>query len=82
MEEVSSKGTLSWYKLAKNIAGAERYFWSMQCQEVMSLQFRLKTGSAGLLEDKKRCKITICERCVIVRMLQKKMFSIFDEGDW
>ena len=31
----------------------------------MRLQFRLRTGSAGLLEDKKRCKMIIDERCVM-----------------
>ena len=28
---------------------------SFQCQESVRLLFRLKTGSVGLLEDKKRC---------------------------
>ena len=31
----------------------------------MRLLFRLKTGSAGLLEDKKRCKMNIDGRCVM-----------------
>ena len=34
----------------------------MQGQEVVRLLFRLRTGSAGLFEDKKRCKIVIDER--------------------
>ena len=37
----------------------------MQGQKVVRLLFILKTGSAGLLEDKKRCKIIIDERCVM-----------------
>ena len=31
----------------------------------MRLLFRLRTGSAGLLEDKKRCRMVSDERCVI-----------------
>ena len=31
----------------------------------MKLLFRLRTGSAGLLEDKKRCKLIIDEKCVM-----------------
>ena len=30
----------------------------------MRVLFRLRTGSAGLLEDKKRCKMITDERCV------------------
>ena len=37
----------------------------MQDQEVVRLLFRLKTSSAGLLEDKKRCEMIIDERCVM-----------------
>ena len=39
----------------------ERYFKSVQDQEVVWLLLRLRTGSAGLLENKKRCKIIIDE---------------------
>ena len=56
VEEVSSKSTLMWYKLAKNGAGVKRYLRSMQGQEVVRLLFRLRPGSAGLLEDKKYAK--------------------------
>ena len=31
----------------------------------MRLLFRLRTGSAGFLEDKKSCKMIIDERCVM-----------------
>ena len=34
-------------------------------QNVVRLLFRLRTGLAGLLMDKKRCKMIIEERCVI-----------------
>ena len=55
-EEVSSMNTLKWYKLAKNGAGVERYLRSVQGQEVVRLLFRLRTGLARLLRDKKSCK--------------------------
>ena len=51
-EEVSSKSILKRYKLAKNGAGVERYLKSVQGQEVVKKLFKLRTGSAGLLEDK------------------------------
>ena len=31
----------------------------------MRLLFNLRTGSAGLFEEKKRCKMIIEERCVL-----------------
>ena len=31
----------------------------------MRLHFRLRTDSAGLLEDKKKCKMVLDERCVL-----------------
>ena len=65
MEEISSKSTMKWNKLAKNGAGLERYLRSMQGQEVLRLLFSQRTGSAGLLVDKKRCKMIIDERCVV-----------------
>ncbi len=34
MEEVSSKSTLKWYKLAKNGAGVERYLRSVQVRKL------------------------------------------------
>ncbi len=37
----------------------------MQGQEVVRLLFRLRTSSAGLLEEKKRCEMIIDERCVM-----------------
>ena len=64
-EEVSSKCTLKRYRLAKNDAGVEMYLRSVQSQKVVRLLFRLRTGSVGLLEDKKRCKMTTDERCVM-----------------
>ena len=38
---------------------------SVHDQEIVRLIFRLRTGSAGLYEDKKRCRMVSVERCVI-----------------
>ena len=38
---------------------------SVQDQESVRLLFRLRTGSAGLLEDKKRCRVVSDEKCVM-----------------
>ena len=38
---------------------------SVQGQESVRLLFRLRTGSAELLEDNKRCRIVSDERCVM-----------------
>ena len=65
VEEVSSKSTLKRYDLAKNSAGVEKYLRSVPDQEFVMLLFRLRTGSAGWLEDKKSCKMIIDERCVM-----------------
>ena len=45
MEEVSSKNTLKWYKLERMVQDGE--------------VFRVCAGSAGLLENMKRCKMII-----------------------
>ena len=42
----------------------KRYMRSIQGQESVRLLFRLRTGSAGLLEDKKRCRMFSDKRCV------------------
>ena len=38
---------------------------SVQDQESVRLLFRLRTGSAGLLEDKKSCRMVSDKRCVM-----------------
>ena len=53
--------------MAKTGAGAERYLRSVQDQEVVKLLFRLRTGSAGLLEDNMRCKRIIDEGFVMCK---------------
>ena len=37
----------------------------VQVQESVMLLFKLRTGSAWLLEDKKRCRMVNDERCVM-----------------
>ena len=64
-KEVYRKSTLKWYRLAKDDTGVERYVRSVQDQESVRLQFRLRPGSAGLLEDKKRCRRVSDERYVM-----------------
>ena len=52
VEEVCRKSTLKWYSLAKDDSTVERDVRLVQSQESVRLLFRLRTGSAGLLEDK------------------------------
>ena len=56
---------INWYRLAKDNTGVERYVRSVQGQESVRLLFRLRTGSARLLEDKKRFRMVSDERRVI-----------------
>ena len=48
-EEIDTKSTLKWNRLAKDGTGVERYVRSVHGQGIMRLLFRLRTGSAGLL---------------------------------
>ena len=45
--------------MGKNGAGVKRYLRSVHGQEVVRQLFRLRSGSARLLDDKKRCKVII-----------------------
>ena len=63
-EEVVSKNSLRWYRLAKD-DGTERYIGSLQGYEGVWLMFRLRTTSAGLLQDKRRCRLCSVDRCVM-----------------
>ena len=65
MEEIEGKSSLKWYQLVKEEAGLEEYTRSLAGQEGIRLRFRLRTGSAGLFEDKKRCRMCDDERCVL-----------------
>ena len=64
-EEVYTKRTLKWSRLAKDGTGMKRYVSSVQGQLSVRLLFRLWTGSAGLLKNKKRCRMVSDETCVI-----------------
>ena len=64
-EEVEGKSSLRWYRTAKEEFEAERYIDSSLGQEAVRCRFRLRTGSAGLFEDKKRCRMTEDERCIL-----------------
>ncbi len=76
VKEVSSKSTLKQYKLIKNGAGLEKYLRSVQGQGVVRQLFRLRNGSAGLLEDEKQYKIIIDEMCVMCESGAGEMWSI------
>ena len=52
-------------RLAKDDTGVERYVRSVLGQESVRLVFRLRTGSAELLEAKKRCRMVSDRRCAI-----------------
>ena len=60
-----TKCTLKWHRLAKG-TGCWRDVRSVQGQESVRLLFRLRTDSAGLLEDRKSCRMVSDERCVCV----------------
>ena len=52
-EEVYTKSKLKWHMLGKGDTGLEIYVSLVQGKESVRFLFRLGTGSAGLLEDKK-----------------------------
>ena len=65
VEEVEGKSSLRWYRKVKEVAGLEQYTRSFVGHEELRLRFRLRTGSAGLFEDKKRCRMCTEDRCVL-----------------
>ena len=62
-EEVYTKSALKWYRLAKDDTGVEIYMRWVQREEIVRMLYRLRTGSAGLLEDKKRCRM-VSDECL------------------
>ena len=52
-------------QVGKDDTGVERYGRLVQGQESVGLLFWLRTGSAGLLEDKKGSRMGSDKRCVI-----------------
>ena len=65
MEEVEGKSSLRWYRKVKEVAGLEQYTRSSVGHEELRLRFPMRTGSAGLFEDKKRCRMCTEDRCVL-----------------
>ena len=64
-EEVDRKSSLKWYKKVKEEYGPEKYVGSWEGHVAVRLKFRLRSGSAGLFEDKKRCGMVEEDRCVL-----------------
>ena len=64
-EKVEGKSILKWYRMMKEETRLDEYTKTLVSQEGVRLRFRLKTGSAGLFEDKKRCRMCEDERCVL-----------------
>lgn len=86
-EEVESVSSLRWYRMAKDDGrSAERYVKSMQGQEGVRLRFRLRTGSAGLGHDKRRCGLWDDNRYVLCGSGEEEDVDHFlvacDEFDW
>ena len=53
IEEVNTISSLRWYGLAKSSLATERYVKSVEDHEAVRLRFRLRSGSAGLLQEKR-----------------------------
>ena len=66
-EEVESKNSLGWYRMAKNEFGLETYIGSSQGWEAIRCRFRMRSGTTGLFADKKRCGLCGDDRCVDVQ---------------
>ena len=64
-EEVESRSSLGWYRMTKEEFGVETYLGSSQGQEAIRCPFRMRTGSAGLFADKKRCRLCEEDKCVL-----------------
>ena len=64
-EEVESRSSLGWYRMTKEEFGVETYLGSSQGQEAIRCRFRMRTGSAGLFADKKRCRLCEEDKCVL-----------------
>ena len=62
--ELGERSCLEWFKRVKEDFGIEEYVKVLDNYEVR-LRFRLRTGSAGLLVDKKRCGMCEDMRCVL-----------------
>ncbi len=63
-EEVEGKSRRRWNRMVKEEDGLEQYTRSIVGQESLRLRFRLRSGSAGLMVDRKRCRMCV-DRCVL-----------------
>ncbi len=70
--EVGNKSSLCTYAQAKQTFGTETYTRVAVGHEAARLRFRLRTGSAGLLQDKKRCRMCEDRRCVLCDRLEEE----------
>ena len=66
-EGVESKNSLKSYRKRKDGCGAERYVRVQQGQEGLRLRlmFRLRSGSVGVVQNKKRCELCVDTQCVM-----------------
>ena len=64
MKDVKSKTSLEWYRTVKKEFELEPYIVSLQGQEAI-IHFRMRTNTAGLMADKKRCGLCEEGRCLL-----------------
>ena len=62
-QEVDKKSSLKWYKKVKEENGPEKYIGSWESHVAVQLRFWLRSGSAGLFEDKTRYEEDRCVLC-------------------
>ncbi len=58
-EEVEPMSSLRWYRVVQDTFGVEENIASWVGHAAVRLRFRLSTGSAGLFEDKWRCRMCV-----------------------
>lgn len=63
-DHVEDKSSLKWYKWVKEGLEVEEYLRLFESYDVR-LRFRLRCGAAGLLEDKRKCRLCEDSRCVL-----------------
>ena len=74
-EQVGDKSSLGWYGRDFIVEVLDSY--------AVRLRFRLRTGTAGLLVDKKRCGMCKDSRCVMCdRLLLDRVRNIEGTGKW
>ena len=73
---MDKKSSLKWYKKVKEENGPEKYVGSWESHVAVRLRFRLRSGSAGLFEDKTRCQMMQEDRCVLCNGGNVKYFVL------